>query len=87
MLIYKDLNILVFTTNEAVSIAYENNNDIFIDAIFKTVCSLYKQILIFRIYNEKYNEFFTICFGLMTSKSKLLYKRALNTFLTFYKKK
>jgi len=40
-----------------------------------------------RIYSEKFNEFFTICFILMTSKTKLLYKRAFNEFLTFYKKK
>ena len=39
-----------------------------------------------RIYYEKFNEFITICFVLMKSKTKLLYKRALNTFLTFYKK-
>ena len=86
ILIYKDLNILVFTTKEAVSIAFENNNDIFLDSTFKTVCSLYKQLLIMRIYSEKFNEFFTICFILMTSKTKLLYKRALNVFLNFYKK-
>ena len=71
---------------EAVSIAYGNNNDIFIDSTFKTICSLYKQLLIMRIYCAKFNEFFTISFVLMTSKTKLLYKRALNTFLAFYKK-
>ena len=40
-----------------------------------------------KIYYEKFNEFFTICFVQMASKTKLLYKRALNAFLTFYKKK
>ena len=82
-LIYKALNILVFTTKEAVSIAYENNNNIFLDSTFKTVFSLYKQLLKKRIYSEKFNEFFTIFFILMTSKTKLLYKRALNVFLNF----
>ena len=57
------------------------------DAAFKTVNKLYNQLLIIRIYSEKFNEFCTICFIFMTSKSKLLYKRAINSFFLFLKKK
>ena len=48
---------------------------------------LYKQLLIIRIYSEKFNEFFTICFIFMTAKTKLLYKKAINSFLSFFKEK
>ena len=87
ILIYKDLNILVLTTINAVKIACENKKDLFLDATFKTVNKLYKQLLIIRIYSEKFNEFFTICFIFMTSKTNLLYKRAINSLLSFFKEK
>ena len=55
ILIYKDLNILVFTNSKLIKIAYENNNDVFLDATFQTVNKLYKQLLIIRIYSERFN--------------------------------
>lgn len=81
------MNILVFTNSKLVKIAYENNNDVFLDATFQTVNKLYKQLLIIRIYSKRFNEFFKVCFILMTWKTKLLYKRGLNSFLSFLKEK
>jgi hypothetical protein len=81
------LNILVFTNSKLIKIAYENNDDVFLDATFQTVNKLYKQLLIIRIYSERFNEFFKVCFILMTSKTKLLFKRSLNSFLSFLKEK
>lgn len=39
--------------------------------------------MIIRVYNETYNVFLTIAFIYMESKSKLLYKRALESFKNF----
>jgi len=38
------MNILVFTNSKLIKIAYENNNDVFLDATFQTVNKLYKQL-------------------------------------------
>ena len=84
ILIYKDL---VMTTINAVKIAFENKKELFLDATFKTVNKLYNQLFIIRIYSEKFNEFFAICFIFMTQKTKLLYKRDMNNFLSFFKEK
>lgn len=83
IVIYKDLNILFLSKNELAKIAYINNKDLFLDATFKVCNKLFSQLLIIRVYNEQFNEFFTIAFIYMTSKSELLYKRALSSFKNF----
>ena len=42
ILIYKDLNILVFTNKKLMRIAFENKNDLFLDSIFKAVNKLFE---------------------------------------------
>ena len=40
-------------------------------------------MLIIRVYNGNFNEFYTIAFIYMTNKAELLYKRALLSFKSF----
>ena len=83
IVIYKYFNILSLSKKELGKIVYENNKDIFLDATFKSCNKLYSQLLIIRVYNKTYNEFLTIAFIYMTSKSELLYKRVLESFKNF----
>ena len=83
IVIYKYFNILFLSKKELGKIVYENNKDIFLDATFKSCNKLYSQLLIIRVYNKTYNEFLTIAFIYMTSKSELLYKRVLEIFKNF----
>ena len=83
IVIYKYFNILFLSKKELGKIVYENNKDIFLDATFKSCNKLYSQLLIIRVYNKTYNEFLTIAFIYMTSKSELLYKRVLESFKNF----
>ena len=83
IVIYKDLNILFLSKKELAKIAFINNNDIFLDAMFKVYNNLFNHLLIIRVYNDNFNVFFTIAFIYMTSKSELLYKRALLSFKSF----
>lgn len=64
-------------------IAYMNNRDLFLDATFKVCNKLFTQLLIIRVYNYEFNEFFTIAFIYMTSDSELLYKRVISSFKNF----
>ena len=70
IVIYKYFNILSLSKKELGKIVYENNKDIFLDATFKSCNKLYSQLLIIRVYNKTYNEFLTIAFIYMTSKSE-----------------
>ena len=72
IIIYKDINILFLSKEDLGKIGYENNKDIFSDTTFNSCNKLYSQLLIIRAYNEAYNEFFTIIFIYMASKSELL---------------
>ena len=83
IVIYKYFNILSLSKKELGKIVYENNKDIFLDVTFKNCNKLYSQLLIIRVYNKTYNEFLTIAFIYMTSKSELLYKRVLESFKNF----
>ena len=74
---YKDLNILFLSKKELTKIAFINNNDIFLNATFKVCNNLFSQLLIIRVYNDNFNEFFVIAFIYMTNESKLLYKEIL----------
>ena len=47
----------------------------FLDTIFQTVNKLKKQLLIIRIYSERFNEFFKVCFILMNQKPNYYKKR------------
>ena len=70
IVIYKDFNILFLSKKELGKIVYENNKDIFLDVTFKNCNKLYSQLLIIRVYNETYNEFLTIAFIYIASKSE-----------------
>ena len=80
---YKDLNILFLSKKELTKIAFINNNDIFLDATFKVCNNLFSQLLIIRVYNDNFNEFFVIAFIYMTNESELLYKEVLLSFKSF----
>ena len=80
---YKDLNILFLSKKELTKIAFINNNDIFLNATFKICNNLYSQLLIIRVYNDNFNEFFVIAFIYMTNESELLYKEVLLSFKSF----
>ena len=83
IVVYKDLNILFLSKKELAKIAFINNNDIFLEATFKVCNKLFSQLLIIRVYNDNFKEYFTIAFIYMTNKSELLYKRALLSFKSF----
>ena len=70
IVIYKYFNILSLSKKELGKIVYENNKDIFLDVTFKNCNKLYSQLLIIRVYNETYNEFLTIAFIYIASKSE-----------------
>ena len=74
---YKDLNILFLSKKELTKIAFINNNDIFLNATFKVCNNLFSQLLIIRVYNDNFNEFFVIAFIYMTNESELLCKEVL----------
>ena len=80
---YKDLNILFLSKKELTKIAFINNNDIFLNATFKVCNNLFSQLLIIRVYNDNFNEFFVIAFIYMTNESELLYKEVLLSFKSF----